>query len=114
MKTSARWIFFFGAIGILILGVYYFAIPSSLFWPPYSTMGWRPYYFGPRIFPSVSLLGLLIAFIIGFAFYKLLFPSSGSRSAEEEKDFCPFCGRDLRGSESISSAHPEDLGKKKV
>jgi hypothetical protein len=114
VKNSTRWILFLGVIGVLFLGIYYFIIPSLLFWPPYSVMGWRPYYFGPRTFPGVSFLGLLIAFIIGFALYKLLLPSSGSRLAKEEKDFCPFCGRDLRGSESISRARPEDLGKEKV
>ena len=113
MKNSARRILFLGAIGILILGVYYFAFPSWLFWPPYSTMGWRPHYFGPRTFPSISFLGLLIAFIIGFGLCKLLFPSSGSQQKNEEK-FCPFCGRELQQGESISGARPEDLGKEKV
>jgi len=113
MKNSTRWILFIGAIGILILGVYYLAIPFWLFSPPYSTMGWRPYYFGPRTFPSVSFLGLLIAFIIGFALYKWFFPSSGFQQKKEEK-FCPFCGRDLQQRESISGVRPDNLGKEKV
>ena len=113
MTTSIRRTLFIAGIGILILGMYYFINPSWLFWPPYSTMGWRPHYFGPRTFPSVSFLGLLIAFIIGFALCKLLFPVSGSQPKKEET-FCPFCGRDLQRSESISGTHPEDLGKEKV
>lgn len=113
MKNSTRWILFFAGIGVLILGMYYFVNPSWLFWPPYSTMGWRPHYFGPRIFSWVPFLGLSIAFIIGFTLYKLLFPSSGSQPKKEEK-FCPFCGRDLQRSESISGVRPEDLGKEKV
>ena len=111
MKNSTRWILFLGVIGVLFLGIYYFIIPSLLFWPPYSVMGWRPYYFGPRTFAGVSFLGLLIAFIIGFALYKLLRPSSGSRSAKEEKDFCPFCGRDLRQSELISEGPRQNNGQ---
>jgi len=113
MKNLTRWILFLGVIGVLFLGIYYFINPSLLFWPPYSAMGWRPYYFGPRTFPGVSFLGLLIAFIVGLALYKLLFPSSGSQPKKEEK-FCPFCGRDLQRSESISGVRPEDLGKEKL
>jgi hypothetical protein len=112
MKNSTRWILFIGGIGVLVLGMYYFINPSWLFWPPYSTMGWRPHYFGPRTFPGVSFSGLLIAFIIGFALYKLLFPSSGSQPKKEEK-FCPLCGRDLQRSESISGVRADDLGKEK-
>jgi hypothetical protein len=113
MKKSTRWLLFIAGIGVLVLGMYYFINPSWLFWPPYSTMGWRPHYFGPRTFPGVSFLGLLIAFIIGFALYKLLFPSSGSQPKKGEK-FCPFCGRDLRESEPISETSSENHHSQKL
>jgi hypothetical protein len=76
-------------------------------------MGWGYRHFGPRIFPGVSFLGVLIAFIIGFALYKLLFPSSGSQPKKEEK-FCPYCGREFERIESISGVRPEGLEKEKV
>jgi len=113
MKTSTRWILFIAGIGVLVLGMYYFINPSWLFWPPFFAMGWRPHYFGPRTFPWVSFLGLLIAFIIGFALYKLLFLSSGSQPKKEEK-FCLHCGREVERSESISGVRPEDLRKEQV
>jgi hypothetical protein len=113
MKNSTRWILFIAGIGVLVLGMYYFINPSWLFWPPYSTMGWRPHYFGPRTFPWASFLGLLIAFIIGFALYELLFQSLGSQPKKEE-NFCPYCGREFERSESISGVRPEYLGKEKV
>jgi hypothetical protein len=113
MNNSTRWILFLGGIGVLVLGMYYFINSSSLFWQPYSVMGWRPYYFGPRTFPRVSFLGLLIAFIVGLVLYKLLFPSSGSQPKNEEK-FCPYCGREFERSESISGVRPEGLEKEKA
>ena len=96
MKNSTRWILFIAGIGVLVLGMHYFINPS---WPFYFTMGWRPHYFGPRIFPGISFLGLLIIFMIGFVLYKVLFRSSHSKSAE--KDFCPFCGRKFERNEPI-------------
>jgi hypothetical protein len=111
MKNTIRWGFFLAGIAILFLIFFHYFAPP--FWPFHPSIGWRPYYFGPRTFPWVSFLGVLIAFIIGFALYKFLFPLSGSQPKKEEK-FCPFCGRDLQRSKSISEAHPEDLGKEKV
>jgi hypothetical protein len=70
-------------------------------------IGWGFYRFGPRIFPWGSFIGLLTVLVIGFVLYKLIFPSSGSRSKKEEENFCPFCGRELRRSEPISMTSPE-------
>jgi hypothetical protein len=111
MKNSRRWVLFIAGIGVLVFGMYFINL-SWLFWPPYHTMGWRPPYFGPRTFPGVSLFGLLIAFITGFALCKWFLPSSGFQQKKEEK-FCPFCGRDLQQRESIPGVRPEDLGKEK-
>ena len=111
MKNSMRWVLFLVGTAVLILGVYYFILPS---WPVYPMIGWRSHHIGLRTFPWASLLWPLIALIIGFAFYKLLFPSSGSHSTREEEDFCPYCGRELERSESISGIRPEGLEKEEV
>jgi hypothetical protein len=111
MKHSTRWILLVAGAAVLIFGLYYFILPS---WSAYAMMGWGFRHFGPRTFPSGSFLGLLIAFIIGLAICKLLFPSSASQSAKEEEDFCPYCGRELERSESVSGVNPEDLGKEKA
>ena len=113
MNKSTRWILFIAGIGVLVLGMCYFIIPSWLFWPPFFAMGGRLHYFGPKTFPWVSFLWLLIAFIVGFALYKLLFPSSGSQPKKEER-FCPYYGREFERSESVSGVRPEDLGKEKA
>ena len=111
MKNSTRWVLFLVGAAALILAVYYFILPS---WPVYPMVDWRSHHFGPRTFPWASLLWPLIALIIGFAFYKLLFPSSGSQSTREEEGFCPYCGREFERSESISGVRADDLGKEKV
>jgi len=111
MKISTRWILFLAGIVVLILCVNYILMPL---WPSYPVMGWGFRHFGPRTFPWGSFLGLLIAFIIGLALYKLLFPSSASQLAKEEEDFCPYCGRELERSESVSGVCHGDLGKEKA
>ena len=111
MKNSTRWVLFLVGAAALIIGVYYFVLPS---WPVYPMIGWRSHHFGPRTFPWAFLLWPSIALMIGFAFYKLLFPSSGSQSTRVEEDYCPYCGREFERSESISGIRPEGHEKEKV
>ena len=111
MKNSTRWVLFLAGIGVLILGMYYFVVPS---WPVYSMAGWRSHHLGSRVFPWGSFLGLLITFILGLALYKLVFRSSDSNTEEKKDDFCPYCGRDFQRGESISGVCPEDFGKEKL
>jgi|CryGeyStandDraft_6_1057127.scaffolds.fasta_scaffold129567_2 hypothetical protein len=90
MKNSTRWILFLSGIVVSILCVHYILVPL---WPSYPVMGLGYRHFGPRTFPWGSILGLLLTFVIGFAWFKILFPSSGTSSSSEKKaeDFCPFC-----------------------
>jgi hypothetical protein len=90
MKSSIRLVLFFVGIGVLLLSLYYL-IPYS--WSFYPITRWRGHYFGPRTFPWTSFLGLALTFVIGFAWFKLLFPSLATSSSSEKKGevFCPFC-----------------------
>ena len=110
MKNSTRQILFLGGIAVLILCVHYIVVPL---WPSYPVMGWGYHHFGPRAFPWGFFIGLLG--IIGiFVLYKLLFPSSVSKSAKEEEDLCPYCGQEFERSESTTGVHSEDLLKEKA
>jgi tetratricopeptide (TPR) repeat protein len=72
MSISTRRTLFLAGIVALTLGVYYI---GNSYWPIYPTFGWRSRHFAPMTIPWVSLLGLLIPLVIGFALYKLLFSS---------------------------------------
>jgi len=61
------------------------------------------------MFPWGSVVGLVAILAGGFIWYKLLFPSSGPQSAEEE-DLCPYCGQKLMQSELDSKQSPETPG----
>jgi hypothetical protein len=104
MKTSARWVLFLAGIVVLVLCVHYVLVPS---WAIYPMIGRGFHRFGPRIFPWGSFTGLLTILVIGFVLYKLILPTSGSQATKEEEDFCPFCGRELRGSKPIPKTSPE-------
>jgi tetratricopeptide (TPR) repeat protein len=75
MKISTLWILFLAGIGTSFLGMLYFMDSHR---PFYSMLGWGPHHFGPMTSPSVFLLGVLIAFILGFGLYRFLFPSAKS------------------------------------
>lgn len=96
MKSSLRWGLFFAGIGLLVLCLFYL-IPwySS----PYPMPGWRTHHMDPGAFSWYPFLGLGIASLIGFAWYKILFPSSGETSLprEEKEKSCPFCVGDYEG-----------------
>jgi len=111
MKNSTRWILFLAGIVVLILCVHYFLVPL---WPSYPTTGWGYRHFGPRTFPWVFLLELLIAFIIGFALYKLLFHHPDLNQREKRRMSAPYCGREFQRSESTTGVHSEDLSKEKA
>ena len=103
MKASGRWILFLAGIVVLVLWVHYVLVPS---WAIYPMIGWDFHRFGLRIFPWGSYIGLLTILVIGFVLYKLILPTSGSQATKEEEDFCPFCGRELRGSNPIPKTFP--------
>jgi hypothetical protein len=109
MKNSRRWAWFLAAAAVLSLGLYYFIVPSHAV---YAMMGLGDRHFEASTFPWGFIIGLLS--IIGlFVLYKLLFPSSGSQSTKEE-DLCPYCGRELERSESVSGVRPGDPAKEKA
>ena len=95
MNTSMRWGLFLAGLVVLILCVHYFLIPL---WPGYPPIGWASRHFRPRMFPWGSLVGLAAMVIGGFVWYKILFPSSGSKPTEED-DLCPYCNQKLPQSE---------------
>ena len=105
MKTSTRWLLFLAGVVVLILCVHYFLVPL---WASYPTIGWGSRHFRPRMFPWGSVVGLAAMLAGGFIWYKVLFPSSGSKSRDEE-ELCPYCNQKLPQSQPDSKIPPEPL-----
>ena len=107
MKTSLRWVLFLAGIVILSLSVHYFLVPL---WASHPVMDWRSHRFGPRMFLWGSFIGLMNILIIGFVWYKLLFPSYRSQSTKAEEDLYPYYGQTLQQSET-DSKKPSDFSR---
>jgi len=106
MKNSVR----FGLMAIFIIGlilvIYYLGLR---FWPFYSMLGWRYHYFGPRIWPAFPLLGLFILFVAGILIAKYFFQAlrNSSVSRKDDLTFCPYCGKELRQSRTVTEVKAE-------
>ena len=105
MNTLIRWILFLAGVVVLILCVHYFLVPL---WTSYPMIGWGSRHFRPRMFSWGPVVGLIAILAGGIVWYKLLFPSSGSQSKEED-DLCPYCGQKLTQGEPDSNKPPEPL-----
>ncbi len=106
MNNSLRWGLVIMGVVALVLGIYYWVLPFRAIYPVW---GWRYFYSGPRMFSPFPFFGLLILVALLFVIFQFLAKSSGagSFSQKEKGGFCPFCGRDLRGSRAMEEESPE-------
>lgn len=112
MKTFFRWGLIVAGI-LVIVGIIYrvFFHIWPFYLPLYPMWGWRYHYFGPRIWPAFPLLGLFILFVAGILIAKYFFQPlrNSSVSRKDDLTFCPYCGKELRQSRTVTEVKAEKV-----